>query len=429
MSTHVGPLAGALIARNFGGADVLTIGGVRADVLAQTYGTPLYVYDAGVARRAYGALAKAVSGFAEIFYSVKANPHPEIARLFVELGAGLEIASGNELRAALAAGCGGERILFAGPGKGEDELRLALQSGVGEVHVESFEEIAMLGALAREQGRRAPVSVRVNPVAAAQGGAMRMGGKPAAFGFDEEILADVVAAITAAEALDLVGVHLFAGTQIVETGTLLGQWGHGLDVARRLAEMSPSPLHSIDLGGGLGIPYHGVDAGLDLAALAAGAAALAQRKAGDPLLRAARVVIEPGRFLIGEAGVYLMAVRAVKRSRGARFVIADGGMHHHLAASGNLGQVIKRDYPIVAAGKLAAPAKDVAHLVGPLCTPLDTLGRQTALPALVAGDLVAVLQSGAYGLSASPIGFLSHPRPVEVLIDNGAHRALAPFAP
>lgn len=424
MNTHVAPLAASLIARNFGGQDVLEIGGVGVSELARKYGTPLYVYDAAAARHAYRRLCDAVVGFAEVFYSVKANPNPEVARIFVEEGAGLEIASGNEFRVARAAGCSAERILFAGPGKGEEELEFTLANGIGEIHAESFEEIGLLGRLAKKLGRRVSVGVRINPIASAQGGAMRMGGKPAAFGFDEETLPDVVAAVAKHPELDLAGVHLFAGTQILDADVLLTQWAHGIDLAERVADMVGHPLHTIDLGGGLGIPYHGADAALDLAKVKSGAAALAQRKAAHPLLREARVVLEPGRYLMGEAGIYLMRVRSVKRSRGARFVVADGGMHHHLAASGNLGQVIKRDYPIVAAEKLQAPAEDVASLVGPLCTPLDTLGRQTALPELRAGDLVAVLQSGAYGLTASPQGFLSHPAPQEIILnsENGGPR-------
>lgn len=419
MNGHASALAADLLARNFAGTDELVIGGVPVSDLVRAYGSPLYVYDAALARRSYRALSTAVRGFADVFYSVKANPRPDVARIFVQEGAGLEVASERELQVALKAGAHTSRILFAGPGKSEAELAFAVRSRIGEIHVESYEEIAALGRIAHNEGERVRVGVRVNPVAAAQGGAMRMGGKPAAFGFDEEILADVVAAIAREPMLELVGIHLFAGTQILDADTLLLQWGHGLDLAARLADMIGRPLHTIDLGGGLGIPYHGADRALDLAKIAQGASALAARKATHALLRDARVVLEPGRFLMGEAGIYLMSVRAVKRSRGARFIIADGGMHHHLAASGNLGQVMKRDYPIVAATKLRAPAEDVAALVGPLCTPLDTLARQTAFPELVAGDLIAVLQSGAYGLTASPVNFLSHPPPKEILITKG----------
>jgi diaminopimelate decarboxylase len=413
-------LAEALIADNFGVRDgVLTVGGITVTDLTAAYGSPLYVYDGDVIARRYQALAAALAGFADVYYSIKANPHPAVARLLVEQGAGLEIASGAELLLAEAAGARPSDILFAGPGKGERELDLAIAHGIGEIHLECFEEIEMVAALAAAQGKIANIAIRINPSSAAQGGAMRMGGKPAAFGFDEEIIGDVLAAIAARPSLHLSGVHLFAGTQILDADVLLHQWSYGLRLAADVGRLTGKPVARIDLGGGLGIPYHDGDKTLDLGAVAAGARRLDEARRADPWLAGAQILIEPGRYLTGPAGVYLSRVRAVKTSRGQRFVIGDGGMHHHLAASGNLGQVIKRDYPIVAATRLSDPLRTPATVVGPLCTPLDTLSRQTVLPEMATGDLVAILQSGAYGLSASPVGFLSHPMPAEVLVRGG----------
>ncbi len=421
------PLVADLVSENFGqDRGVLTIGGQRADALAEQFGTPLYIYDADLMRRRYRALSDAVGGFAEVYFSVKANPNPAVARILVEEGAGLEIASGAEFRVARAAGCTPERILFAGPGKSAAEINETLAAGLGEIHLESFEEIAMVGAVGRKLGRSIHAAIRINPETAAQGGAMRMGGKPAAFGFDEETLADVVAAVEREKTITITGMHLFAGTQILDVDVLLAQWRYGLALASRLSALIGAPLKTIDLGGGLGIPYHDKDGALNLEALKVGATKLAAEKAADPNIASARVILEPGRFLAGPAGVYLMSVRSAKMSRGARFLICDGGMHHHLAASGNLGQVIKRDYPLVLASRMDEEAIGIANVVGPLCTPLDTLGRQTSLPDAKAGDLVAVLQSGAYGLSASPVGFLSHPTPAEVLIDQGTAQLIRP---
>lgn len=420
-------LAETLIAENFGARDgVLTVGGIPVTELAAAYGSPLYVYDGDVIVRRYRALAAALGGFADVYYSIKANPHPAVARLLVEQGAGLEIASGAELLLAEAAGARPSDILFAGPGKGEKELDLAIAHGIGEIHLESFEEIEIVAALAAAQGKTAGIAIRINPSAAAQGGAMRMGGKPAAFGFDEEIIGDVLAAIAARPSLHLSGVHLFAGTQILDADVLLNQWSYGLKLSADVGRRTGRPVQRIDLGGGLGIPYHDGDKTLDLDAVAEGARRLNEDRRADPWLAGAQILIEPGRYLTGPAGVYLSRVRAVKTSRGQRFVIGDGGMHHHLAASGNLGQVIKRDYPIVAATRLADLMRTPATVVGPLCTPLDTLGRQTVLPDVAGGDLVAVLQSGAYGLSASPVGFLSHPMPAEVLVGGGQATLIRP---
>lgn len=423
-------LTDVLVAECFGErAGELLIGGVPVSELAQTYGTPLYAYDAGLMRHSYRRLAGAVEGFAEVYYSIKANPNPHIARVFVEEGAGLEIASGAEFVSARAAGCEAHRILFAGPGKGPQELALTIEGGIGEIHLESFEEIQHVARIASHLGRDVRVAIRTNPIAVARGGAMQMGGRPAQFGFDEEILEEVVDAIGVHPRLQISGIHVFSGTQILDADVLAAQWEHSIALGARVARTLNRPLETIDLGGGLGIPYYANDRFLDLSQIAGIAQSLRGKLASEPLLRDARVILEPGRFLTGSAGVYLMAVRSVKPSRGTQFVVCDGGMHHHLAASGNLGQVVKRDYPILAAGKLGATDRIPCNVVGPLCTPLDTLGRSVSLPPVAEGDLIAVLQSGAYGLTASPSGFLSHPTPVEVLIDNGRHSVIRPREP
>ena len=196
-------------------------------------------------------------------------------------------------------------------------------------------------------------------------------------------------------------------------------------IARRTADRLGRPLHTVDLGGGLGIPYFAGDQPIDLAAIKAEARALFAEAKSRPGLKTAKFILEPGRFLAGPAGVYLSRVRSVKPSRGTTFVVLDGGMHHHLAASGNLGQVIKKDYPIVAVSRLGEPpAPEAQVVVGPLCTPLDTVGRKVAMPAVEAGDVIAILQSGAYGLTSSPVGFLSQPMPAEVLVDGANHPRL-----
>lgn len=402
----------------------LLVGGVRLADIAGRFGTPLYVYDAAVMRRTHSSLAGALAGFADIHYSIKANPNRDVVAVFLAEGAGVEIASLGEYRIARAAGAAPARILFAGPGKRSTELAAVIAEGIGEIHLESLEEIARIEALAAAGGTTVPVAIRINPVAEVQGGAMRMGGRPAPFGFDEEELDAVVDRIAASSSLVLTGIHMFAGTQILDADMLAAQWAHGLAVARRVAARIGRPLETIDLGGGLGIPYYAGETALDLARLASHVPALKAAQAADPLIRAARVVIEPGRYLVGPAGIYVAGVLAAKHSRGARFLVTDGGMHHHLAASGNLGQIIKRDYPVLAPDRIGAASVGPASVVGPLCTPLDTLARKAELPDLGEGDLIAVLQSGAYGLSASPIHFLGHPAPKEVLVDAGTVRLI-----
>lgn len=427
MATDPPSLAAELAAGQFSvlGNDLVVSGNTVHD-LAAAFGTPLFVYDADLMRRTYRDLANAVSGFADIYYSIKANPNPAVARVFVEAGAGVEVASHGEYLLARHAGAAPGRIIFAGPGKTAAELDAVARDGIGEIHLETHEEISRLEAIGAKHGRRIPVSMRLNPVMAAQGGAMRMGGKPAPFGFDEETLDAVIDDVRGRPHLDLHGIHVFTGTQILDAAVLTAQWTHAIDIARRTARRLGQPLRTIDLGGGLGIPYFTGDKPLDLDAVAATARTLSKKLQADPLLRKARVILEPGRYLAGPAGLYVVRVTAAKTSRGERFVITDGGMHHHLAASGNLGQVLKRDYPIVAPARMAEQVSATCAVVGPLCTPLDTLARKVLLPDLKDGDLIAVLQSGAYALSASPTGFLSHPTPAEILIDGGLPALVRP---
>jgi diaminopimelate decarboxylase len=253
---------------------------------------------------------------------------------------------------------------------------------------------------------------------------MRMGGKPLPFGVDEERLDSVLDLILADRAIGFRGIHLFAGTQILEAEVLAAQYRKGLEIAVRVADRVGHPLHTIDFGGGLGIPYFANEQPLDLEKLRDLLASLFAEFADDPRFAGTKFIVEPGRFLVGEAGVYLCCVNDIKISRGKKFLIVDGGMHHHLAASGNLGQTIKRNYPVGLVNKLDQPADEAVDVVGPLCTPLDVLARNVQLPCAEVGDLVGIFQSGAYARAASPLNFLSHPAPPEVLADAGEDRLI-----
>jgi len=266
--------------------------------------------------------------------------------------------------------------------------------------------------------------VRVNPSGDAQGGAMRMGGKPAPFGIDEESLDRVLERIWAAPTLDFRGLHLFTGTQILDATILLGQYRKGLEIAQRVAARLQQPLQTLDFGGGLGIPYFANEQDLDIEVLRQGLATLMAELQGEALLAGTQLIVEPGRYLVGEAGVYVTRINDIKISRGKKFLIVDGGMHHHLAASGNLGQVIKRNFPVALLTKLDQNPTEVVDVVGPLCTPLDMLARDISLPKAEVGELIGVFQSGAYARTASPLGFLSHPTPAEVLVENGHARLI-----
>jgi len=410
----------SIVARHFGAVGgELRIGGIAAGDLAREHGTPLFVYDAAVLDRQVALLRETYPKEFAISYSVKANPCPAIVRHFVGLGLGLEIASAGEFHQALHAGCPAERILFAGPGKTEAELDYVLRRGIGEIHVESPREADRVSAIAGALGVRARVAIRVNPGAEVQGGAMRMGGKPAPFGVDEEKLDAVVDRLASDPHVELQGVHLFTGTQILDPAVLVAQYRRGIDIARRVADRIGRPLKTVDFGGGLGIPYFPNEKPLDMPALAPMLETLAAEIRPDARFRGTQLVIEPGRYLVGEAGVYLARVNDIKESRGKTFLVVDGGMNHHLAASGNLGQVIKRNFPAALVNRLDDPVGPAVDVVGPLCTPLDVIARDVALPPARVGDLFGIFQSGAYARTASPLGFLSQPTPAEVVVRDG----------
>ena len=399
--------------------------GVSVEQLAAAHGTPLFIYDAAALLKQYQQLRSALPDAIDIYYSVKANPHPRVVGIFVDQGAGCEIASGGEYALARLAGVAPNKIVFAGPGKGRDELDYVVSRGIGEIHLESFEEVDTLESLAKQHSATVGVSIRINP-SAALGGGLLMGGQPTAFGFEEESLPEVVQAVSRRPHLRLRGIHLYTGTQILDADALLMHWQHAVALAKRLSNLISEPLQTIDLGGGLGIPYFAHERELDLNRLAEGARALVDSAKADVKLAQCRFLVEPGRFLAGPAGIYVARVRSVKTCRGTTFVVLDGGMNHHLAASGNLGQVVRRDYPMLNLSRSDSADKKTVVVVGPLCTPIDTLGRKVILTSPRAEDLLGIFQSGAYGLTASPINFLSHPTPVEVLVGEGKCELITP---
>ncbi len=402
----------------------LAAGGIPVSALAETYGTPAFIYDRKVLDLKLDALREALPCGFKICYSVKANPNKTILRHFLSRGCGLEIASGGEFYHALQAGCEPSRMLFAGPGKTAAEIELVLSHGIGEIHLESVTEAKRIGSISRRLGVVANVAIRVNPAGEAEGGAMRMGGRASPFGVDEEIFEQVFDVVREENTLAFRGIHLFAGSQILDANVLINQYRHGIEIARRAAIHCGRPLYALDFGGGWGIPYFGHEKELDLQQLRTDLGVLFAELQSDAAFSGTRFLVEPGRFLVGEAGIYLARVNDIKVSRGKKFLILDGGMNHHLAASGNLGQTIKRNYPVALLNKFNAPREETVDVVGPLCTPLDTLARGVTLPRAEIGDLFGIFQSGAYARSASPLGFLSHAAPPEILVDAGNHELI-----
>jgi len=306
-----------------------------------------------------------------------------------------------------------ERVSFAGPGKTAADIRQAVAAGV-MIEMESSTEVGRVVTAGNELGIRPRVAVRVNPDFAVKGSGMRMGGGPQQFGVDSEQVPALLAQLHGAD-IDVLGFHIFAGSQNLRADIIVEAQRRTVDLVLELAEDLSGPLRYLNLGGGFGIPYFDKDEPLDLAAVAQSLGALVHGVLAERLPEA-RPVIELGRYIVGECGVYVTEVVDRKISRGRSYVVVDGGLHHQLAASGNFGQVIRRNYPVAIGTRACETSAGTHTVVGCLCTPLDLLGDQVELPEPQIGDLVVIFQAGAYGLTASPTAFLGHPSPAEVLV-------------
>ena len=408
-------MSGSTTVAAFGQVDgVLTVGGIGVDRLARRVGsTPFFAYDRRLVEERVALLRSLLPARLSLGYAVKANPMPAVVHLLASLADSLDVASAYEMRVALDTGVDPARISFAGPGKTVAELEQAVAAGV-TIEVESSGEGARVVAAGHEVGVRPRVAVRVNPDFAVRGSGMRMGGGPQQFGVDAEQVPDLLRDLDAA-GVDLVGFHVFAGSQNLSADLLAQAQSRTVELVLALSAASPQPVRYVNLGGGFGVPYFPNDQPLDIAAVAAHLTDLVESQL-VPALPDADIVIELGRYLVAEAGVYVTRVVDRKTSRGSTYLVVDGGMHHQLAASGNLGQVIRRNYPLAIGARVGAEPEETATVVGCLCTPLDLLGDRVEIPRADVGDLVVLFQAGAYGLTASPTAFLGHPAPVEILV-------------
>ncbi|MEZ5600605.1 MAG: pyridoxal-dependent decarboxylase, exosortase A system-associated [Candidatus Competibacteraceae bacterium] len=393
--------------------DCLWIGGMPLTQLAARVGqTPFYAYERRLLDQKMALLRGALPPAIELHYAVKANPMPAVVQHMAGLVDGLDVASLGELRVALDSGTNPSRISFAGPGKRPVELTAAIAAGI-TVNLESPGELETLARLGQEQGRRPQVAVRINPDFELKTSGMKMGGGPKPFGVDAEQVPALLRRIGELR-LDFQGFHIFTGSQNLRAEAIVEAHDRSFELALRLAAEAPGPLRLLNIGGGFGIPYFPGDRPLDLAPIAA------NLERWLPVVKArlpqAQVVLELGRYLVGEAGIYVAEVVDRKVSRGHTFLIANGGLHHHLAASGNFGQVIRKNYPVVVGNRVLGSERETVSVVGPLCTPLDILADRMELAKADIGDLIVVFQSGAYGLTASPTAFLGHPPCVEILV-------------
>jgi len=390
------------------------VGGVPLERLAaRVGGTPFFAYDRSMLTARVQELRSALPGCVELSYAVKANPMPAVVQHLARIVDSLDVASAGEMLVALDTPVPADRVSFAGPGKTTAELTQAIAAGV-TIELESEAEARRIASAGAQLGIRPRVAVRVNPDFQVKGSGMRMGGGAQQFGVDAERVPALLVLLAGAD-LDVLGFHIFAGSQNLSAPILCEAQRRTVELALQLADGAPAPVTYLNIGGGFGIPYFEQDRPLDLGAIGRALGELLECVL-RPRLPDARVVVELGRYIAGEAGVYVTRVVDRKSSRGKTFLVVDGGLHHQLAASGNFGQVIRRNYPIAIGGRDAGATTETVSVVGCLCTPLDLLADDADLPEADVGDLVVVFQAGAYGLTASPTAFLGHPAPVEVLV-------------
>ncbi|MGA1797541.1 pyridoxal-dependent decarboxylase, exosortase A system-associated [Sphingomonas sp. 4RDLI-65] len=388
----------------------LNIAGRSADEWVSHAGdTPLFVYDMAIVAARIARFRGAMPAI-DLHYAIKANPHADLLAAIAPLVDGLDVASSGELAKAMTVKPAAS-VSFAGPGKRDDELAAAITAGA-TLNVESEGEAARAFAIGERLGLVPRMAVRVNPDIELRGSGMRMGGRASPFGVDAVRAAALVKAIVAAGA-DWRGFHIYAGSQALDAGAIVETQAATIALAARLGEEAGVAPPLVNLGGGFGVPYFAGDVVLDVEHV--GDALGKSLDGRPPILAETRFAIELGRWLVAEAGVYLTRVVDVKQSQGEGFVIVDGGLNHQLAASGNFGTVVRRNYPIAVAARMGAGPTDTVSVVGPLCTPLDRLGDKVALPSVQVGELVAIFMAGAYGASASPSAFLGHPAAIEIV--------------
>ena len=390
----------------------LVIDDIPLTRLAQRIGsTPFYAYDRKLISARIQLLRQHLPAGIHLHYAMKANPMPAVVQHLAGLVDGMDVASIGEMKVALDTGIPPENISFAGPGKSRQELTCAIAAGI-VMNVESEHELETIAQLAKETGFQPKVAVRVNPDFELKSSGMKMGGGSKQFGIDAECVPAVLQRIAQLQ-LDFEGLHIFSGSQNLRVEALQEAHEKTLQLGLQLASVSPVPVRTINIGGGFGIPYFPGENPLDLSAVGINL----KRLLAEIPSRSSSIqfVIELGRYIVAEAGIYVCRVLEKKISRGQIFLVTNGGLHHHLAASGNFGQVIRKNYPVAIGNKMEIDETEIVSVVGPLCTPLDLLADRMELSRAEPGDLVVVFQSGAYGLTASPLGFLSQPAPVELL--------------
>jgi diaminopimelate decarboxylase len=392
------------------GANLLIAGKTVEQVASVAGQTPYYAYDRNIITQKINEFRSAIPERIHLHYAIKANPHPSLVSFVANQVDGLDVASLQELRVALATKTDPKDISFAGPAKSEKDIAGAIAAGI-ILNIESETELARAVKLAEKLGRQLRAAIRINPDFELKTSGMKMGGGPKQFGIDAERVPEILTNIASMN-ISFEGFHIYSGSQNLKSEAITEAHNKTFDLVRRLLQDTHLIPNKLNIGGGFGIPYFPGENALDLKPIGANLCELLKQY---PEFSNTEIVIELGRFLVGEAGVYVTRVTDKKDSRGHTYLMVDGGLHHHLANSGNFGQVIRKNYPVTIGNKQGY-SNNTVSVVGPLCTPLDILADNMELPEADIGDYVVVFQSGAYGPTASPRGFLSQPDLVEVFL-------------
>lgn len=387
--------------------------------VATDFGTPCYVYDIDHLRNRARETKEAFAGHFKLSYAAKSNPNISLLRRMRECSELLDISSGGELKRAITAGWEPALISFTGPGKTDLELQASVDARIGYVIVESVDEAKRLSKIACRAGITQSILLRISPVKLPAGFGSFMAGRPTPFGIDEEVSEAAIVSILELQNISVKGFHVYAGTQCLKPDAIVENYRNCVRIFRGLSEKFHLHPEKLVFGSGLGIPYHDGDVPLDLTKIGEGINSALLELRGEKLFANTDLVLELGRYLIGEAGHYLTRIITIKHSRGAEMCICDGGMNHHLAASGHLGSVIPRNYRMFKVGseQVSEDALCSYELAGPLCTSIDRIGRNVKLPTLGVGDVIAIKSSGAYGLTSSPVHFISHALPKEIMAE------------
>lgn len=382
--------------------------------IAKKHGMPVYVYDKETIFSQFGKLKDSLPEEFQIFYSMKANPLLGLCQLFKKIGSGIEVASSGELYTALAAGFPPEKIIFTSPGKTYDELEYAIETGIYSITIECLEEARMINRIAEEKSRKVDISIRINPSFDVSGSCIKMSGVPTQFGIDQTQLEEAFNLLNSLTNVNVMGVHIYTGTQVLNAHNIVLNMEQIILLALELSEKYNFELNFLDLGGGFGIPYFNGESYLDMNTLRNDFNEMWNKYKGR--LAKTKVSVESGRFLMAEAGTYLVKVLYVKDCKGKKYAVCDGGSNQH-ASSAFLGRHIRNNFPMHVLNK--TENEEEVNVVGPLCTPTDVIGQNVMLPKMAPGDIIAVEKSGAYGMTQSPGLFLSHPLAAEILYYGG----------